>query len=202
MHVSFGDFDLHGFVVPLVENRRLGFFFGLEHAGFSCIFRHELAIGRGGVVGVTKTENIGRASFHACRFHICIQPVRTEITFIGNVVIVIANGAIGARGLAGTQSITLVGNHAHDAVCTTNNCITGAGLEARRVFALHTQRRQEAPSDFGELALVVVIHLGTKATQWYVVFNLAGHGAGVATNTTLHVERHFPERRFPGGRIN
>ena len=52
---------------------------------------------------------------------------------------------------------------------------------------MHAQRGQEVAGDFGIGAVLPVINLGAIAAERDVVFDFAGHRAGVAANAALNV---------------
>jgi hypothetical protein len=72
-----------------------------------------------------------------------VEPVRTKVAFVGDIIFIASDRAVRACPFARTQMITFTGNDAHDTIGATLNGLVVTGLYARCVFTLHAQRRQE-----------------------------------------------------------
>ena len=126
--------------------------------------------------------------FNARGLHADLRPVRAKITLVSDVVVVATNRCVRAGGLAFTGVFTAIWVDANDASGIVINRVIRTRFKAGRVFALHAQRGQKIAGDFGIRAVLPVINLGAIAAERDVVFDFAGHRAGVAANAALNVE--------------
>ena len=88
--------------------------------------------------------------------------------------------------------ITKVRVNPHDTVSLANDRLSGTGLEARRILALHTQGGQEITGHLRKLAVLPVVNLGAKTPQGYIIFNFAGNRTGVAADAAFDIDGEFP----------
>ncbi len=144
------------------------------------------------MIGVTEVENLSRAGLDAGGLHADFGAVRTEITLVSDVVVVATDGGVGASGFAFARVFAEIRIDAYNAAGIVINGVIRAGFETGRVFALHAEGGQEVARDFGVRAVLLVINLGAIAAERDVVFDFAGHRAGVAANAALNVKRKFP----------
>ncbi len=82
--------------------------------------------------------------------------------------------------------------HADDAVRASLDRLLGQALAQSGGLALHAEGGQKMALDRRELADVAVEHLGSEAAEWYAIFRLARHRAGVAAGTTLDIDCQSP----------
>ena len=139
------------------------------------------------MIGVTEVKHVSGAGLNARGLHAHFGAVRAEVTLVGDVVIVAADGRIRAGGLALAGVFAAVGINADDASGVMVDGVVWASFKAGRVFALHAERGQEIAGDFGVGAMLPVINFGAIAAERDVVFDFAGDGAGVTADAALNV---------------
>ena len=137
-------------------------------------------------------KDIGRAGLNAGRVHARFQSVRAKVAFVGDVVFVAANGAVGAGVRTLALVIAKVWVNPHDAVALTNDGLGGTRFKARRILALHAQGWQEVTRNLGKFAVLPVVNLSAKTPQRHIIFNFAGNRTGMAADAAFDIDGKFP----------
>jgi len=144
-----------------------------------------------GIEKVSEYPRSGSTRFHAGRFESSIDSVRTEGTFLNNL---LDRMDIPDRIRTSHHTIpasnTGVGVDRYNPIFPLKRGIGGTNGDATRVIAVIAENGQKRPSHIGIPSLFDLFHPGWPYTKGNLVLHLAGHFTGMAADAASKVYDH------------